>query len=229
MNVVTELLKISKKIRPKIIAIAEMPLENGNWMQIDGHTCYANTKADKYGCAIYIKNEYTNSFAVGKLDSNYVTLWSAGTEITFGYQRPHSKLFDPDDTWHKAGSDDLIIGDQNAKHSTWSEGQPKMAGNYLEEWMRARDLQVRNPRMGTHKQAVGATTIIDLVITDSNTRTMVRAFDVTSTNHRAISINTNIVWKPCQPRALRYDKANWNAITTGIMLLDEHNHDPKHV
>ena len=94
MNVVTELLKISQKIRPKIIASAEVPLENSNWMQIDGHTCYANTKADKYGCAVYIKNEYTNSFAVGKLDSNYITLWLAGTEITFGYQRPHSKSFD---------------------------------------------------------------------------------------------------------------------------------------
>ena len=85
MNVVTELLKISQKIRPKIIAMAEVLLENGNWMQIDGHICYANTKADKYSCAVYIKNEYTNSFAVDKLESKYIKLWSAGTEITFGY------------------------------------------------------------------------------------------------------------------------------------------------
>ena len=83
--------------------------------------------------------------------------------------------------------------------------------------------------MGTHKHSVGATTTIDLVIADTNTKTTVRAYDVTSTNYKAISVNTNIFWKPCQDRALRYDKANWNAITTGIMLLNENNYDPKHV
>ena len=193
MNVVTELLKISQKIKPKIIAIAEAPLENGNWMHIDGHTCYASTKANKYGCAVYIKNEYCNSFAVSKLEENYVTLWSAGTEITFSYQRPHHKTFDRDKPWHRVGSDHLIVGDLNAKHQSWSEGLPNTAGNHLESRMRTRNLQVRNPKMGTHRQTVGATTTSDLVIADRNTRTTVRAYDVASTNHRAISINTNII------------------------------------
>jgi len=39
MNVVTELLKSSVKLKPKIISLAECPLENGDWMEIKGYTC----------------------------------------------------------------------------------------------------------------------------------------------------------------------------------------------
>jgi len=57
MNVVTELAEYSLKLKPKIIAIAECSLENGDCIHFKGFTCYAETQATKYGCAVYIKNE----------------------------------------------------------------------------------------------------------------------------------------------------------------------------
>jgi hypothetical protein len=122
MNVVTELLKSSLKLKPKIISLAECPLENGDWMEINGYTCYADTMAQKYGCAVYIKNEYVNMFSVESITGSYIRLWTAGTEITFGYQRPHQRTLDPDDNWHR-NSNNLIIGDLNAKHNDWSAGK----------------------------------------------------------------------------------------------------------
>jgi len=101
MNVVTELLKSSLKLKPKIIALAECPLENEDWMDMKGFTCYADTKAVKYGCAVYIRNEYVSMFVVGRITSQYITLWSAGTEITFGYQRPNRHDWDTKNEWHK--------------------------------------------------------------------------------------------------------------------------------
>ena len=44
-----------------------------------------------------------------------MSLWTAGTEITFGYQRPSEESWDPNNEWHR-GSDNIIIGDLNAKH-----------------------------------------------------------------------------------------------------------------
>ena len=95
MNVVTELTESSLKLKPKIIAIAECPLENGDWIHFEGFTCYAETQATKYGCAVYIKNEYVHMFVVERITPQYITLWTAGTEITFAYQRPQAKDFDP--------------------------------------------------------------------------------------------------------------------------------------
>jgi len=115
MNVVTELLKSSLKLKPKIISLAECPLENGDWMNLKGFTCYANTKAERWGCAVYVKDEYVNMFAVGRVSTQFISLWTAGTEITFGYQRPSEESWDPNNEWHR-GSDNIIIGDLNAKH-----------------------------------------------------------------------------------------------------------------
>ena len=54
INVVTELLKCSLKFKPKIIDLAECLLENDEWINIKGFTCYADTKASKYGSTVYI-------------------------------------------------------------------------------------------------------------------------------------------------------------------------------
>jgi len=64
MNFVTELAESSMKLKRKIIAIAECPLENGDGIHFAGFTCYAETQATKYGCAVYIKNEYVHMFVV---------------------------------------------------------------------------------------------------------------------------------------------------------------------
>jgi len=49
MKVVTELLESSLKLKPKIISLAKYRLENGDWMEIKGFTCYASREAEKYG------------------------------------------------------------------------------------------------------------------------------------------------------------------------------------
>ena len=74
MNVVTELLKSFLKLKLKIISFAECPLENGDWMEIKGFTCYTSTEAEKYGCATYVKNEYVNMFLIDLITSYFVTL-----------------------------------------------------------------------------------------------------------------------------------------------------------
>jgi len=74
MNVVTELLKSSLKLKPKIISLAECPLENGDWMNLQGFTCYANTKAERWGCAVYVKDEFVNMFAVGRVSTQFISL-----------------------------------------------------------------------------------------------------------------------------------------------------------
>lgn len=57
MNNMTELLRATAKLRPKIYAIGECPLENEDWMHLEEFTCYANTIANRWGCAVYIRNK----------------------------------------------------------------------------------------------------------------------------------------------------------------------------
>jgi len=130
MNVVTELLESSLKLKPKINSLAECALENGDWMEMKGYTCYANTTAQKLGCATYIKNQYVNMFVMERLSTSYVTLHTLGTVITIGYQRPTSKTWDPDNDWHK-GTQNIVIGDLNAIHDPWSKGKLNTQGRIL--------------------------------------------------------------------------------------------------
>jgi len=88
MNVVTELLRATMKLKPKIYALGEFPLENEDWICIDGFTCYASTKAKRYGCAVYIRNEYVNMFVVDRITESYITVCAEGEQICFAYQRP---------------------------------------------------------------------------------------------------------------------------------------------
>jgi len=116
MNVVTELIESSLKLKPKKIAIAECPLENGDWIQFESFICYAETQAPKYGCAVYIKNEYVHMFVVERITLQYITLWTAGTQLTLAYQRPQANGFDPDKEWHQ-NSSSILIAHLNAKHT----------------------------------------------------------------------------------------------------------------
>jgi len=102
INVVRELLRATKRLRPKVYAIGECPLENEDWICIDGFTCYASTKAKRYGYAVYIRNEYVNIFAVDRLTDSYITVWTEGEQLCFAYQRPDQRTAggtqDPDNT-----------------------------------------------------------------------------------------------------------------------------------
>ena len=230
MNVVTELLKLTIQHKPKIIAIAECPLENNDWLHIDGFTCYAETEATKYGCAVYIRNELVHMFVVERITSQYITLWTTGMEITFAYQRPKTNTFDPDNSWHR-GSENLIIGDLNAKHQDWSAGTNNTAGNRLRDWMRRRRLRVNNPHVITHPPSgshpIGTT--LDLAISDQNSPNNVRHLEIPSGDHLALAIRTKIAWRKSTERPLRYDKANWAMIRAELLLLDGKEDDPAKV
>jgi len=78
--------------------------------------------AEKLGCTTYIKNEYVNMFVMERISTSYITLHTYGTEITIGYQRPTSKTWDTDNDWHK-GTQNIVIGDLNAIHDSWSAGR----------------------------------------------------------------------------------------------------------
>jgi len=220
MNVVTELLKSSLKLKPKIISLAECPLENGDWMNLKGFTCYANTKAERWGCAVYVKDEYVNMFAVGWISAQYVSLWTAGKEITFGYQRPSMRCWDLNNESHR-GSESIIIGNLNAKHQDWSSG-----GNYyglkLKRWMEERNLEVYNPFMITLPPYCqrGTGTTIDVVICTVNNPCKISAINIATADHKALKIKTNLVWRKSTEAKLRYDKADWSQIKTAIMLMD---------
>jgi len=229
MNVVTELLKSSLKLKPKIIALAECPLENEDWMDMKGFTCYADTKAAKYGCAVYIRNEYVSMFVVGRITTQYVTLWSVGTEITFGYQRPNRHDWDTENEWH-TGDRNVVIGDLNAKHRNWSAGS-NAEGLKLNRWLQARNMEIRNRHtitMPTSRKAQGGTTI-DLAISDPNTPCKANTIDISSAQHKALKIKVGIVWRKSQELALRYDKADWEKIKTKLLFLDKRITDPDKV
>jgi len=229
MNVVTELLKSSLKLKPKIIAIAECSLENEDWMNMKGFTCYADTKAAKCGCAVYVRNEYVNMFVVGRITTQYITLWSAGTEITFGYQRPNRHDWDTKNEWH-VGDRNVVIGDLNAKHRNWSAGS-NAEGLKLNRWIQSRNMEIRNRHvisMPTNRNAPGGTTI-DLAISDTNTPCKANTIDISSAQHKALKIKIGIVWRKSQEQALRYDKADWEKIKAELLFLDERITDPDKV
>jgi len=220
MNVVTELLKSSLKLKPKMISLAEYPLENGDWMNLKGFTCYANTKAERWGCAVYVRDEYVKMFAVGQVSTQHISLWTVDTEITFGYQRPSNESWDPNNEWHK-GSDNIVIGDMNAKHRNWSNG-----GNYyglkMRRWMEERNMKVCNPFMITlppyHKRGEGTT--IDVVIAGNSRPCRVNTLDIATAEHRALKINTNLTWRKSTKDRLRYDKGDWGQIKAAITMLN---------
>jgi len=229
MNVVTELLKSSLKLKPKIISLAECPLENGDWMNLRGFTCYANTKAERWGCAVYVRDEFVNMFAVGRVSTQFVSLWTAGTEITFGYQRPSKGNWDPDNEWHR-GSDNIIVGDLNAKHGDWSEGGNHF-GLKMKRWIEERDLEVRNPFMITlppYRQK-GKGTTIDVVITGDNRPCKIATMDIAAAEHRALRIKTNLTWRKSTEDRLRYDKADWGQIKAALTLLNLEDTHPTRV
>jgi len=228
MNVVTALLKSSLKPKPKIISLAECLLENGDWMEIKRFTCYASTKAEKYGCATYLKNEYVNMFVIHRITPHCVTLHTAGIEITIGYERLRAKNWDPQDEWHK-GTENIIIGDLNVIHNTWSAGQRNTQGNLLGEWRDRRPtLEVINryniTRTSTNTNHSSST--IDLVIANPASGTKVRHKIIASTARRALEIKTNLKWKESTEKPLWYDKVDWRKIEAGLALMDENNNDP---
>jgi len=227
MNIVTELAESSLKLKPKIIAIEECPLENNNWIHFEGFTCYAETQATKYGCAVYIKNEYVHMLVVERITPQYITLWTAGTEITFAYQRPQAKDFDPDNDWHQ-NSSSILIGDLNAKHTTWSAGPCNPTGNRLKKWMTQRNMEVRNPHAITHPASSShpTGTTLDLAISSNNTNLRVKHRTIPSGDHLALAITSEIRWRECIDKPLRYDKANWDMIRAEILLLDNKQDDP---
>ena len=230
MNVVTELLELTKKLKPRIIAIAECPLENGDWLHLEGFTCYAETTPRKYGCAVYIKNEYVHMYVVERITSQYITLWTAGTEVTFAYQRPQAKNFDQDNKWHR-NNQNIIIGDLNAKHPSWSAGQANVAGNYLYKWINERNLTINNPHTVTHpptgSHPIGTT--LDLVISNQELNLEVQHLTIPSGDHLALAVKTPIKWTSSSEQPLRYDKANWGMIRAELLLMDASDHDPTRV
>ena len=230
MNVVTELLSSSLRLRPKVIVLGECPLENGDWIHIEGYTCYANTEATKYGCAVYIANEYVHMFVVERITSQFTTLWTEGTEITMGYQRPKTKSFDPNNEWHR-NSNNIVIADLNAKHTKWSAGTTDTAGNYLNKWLNERNLKVLNPFAVTHPPSSShpTGTTIDLVIANAHLKVTTDHLIIPSSDHLAILVNAPINWRNSGDRPLRYDKAKWDMIGAELLLMDEKDTDPTSV
>jgi len=72
MNVVPKLLKSFLKLKQKIFSLAECSLESRDWMNLKGFTCYGNTKAKRGGCAVYVKDEDVNVFAVVRVSTQFI-------------------------------------------------------------------------------------------------------------------------------------------------------------
>jgi len=194
-----------------------------------GFTWYADTKATKYGCAVYIRNEYVNMFVVRRITTQFITLWSAGTEITFGYQRPRSHNWDTKNEWNKADGN-VVIGDLNAKHREWS-ARSNGEGLKVNRWIQSSNIEIRNRQvitMPTNRNSQGGTTI-DLAISDQNTSCKTNTIDIVSAQHKALRIQIGIAWRKSQELALRYDKADWEKIKTELLFLGERTTDPQKV
>jgi len=192
MNVVTELLKSSLKLKPKIIALAECPLENDKCMKVKGFTRYAETTATKYGCTVYIQDYYINMFAIGRITIQYITLWTAGTELTMGYQRPNKHNWDSQNEWHR-GTKNIIMGDLKLKHQEWSEGI-NAEERKLRRLMNERALKIKNLHIITKPTTANARggKTIDVAITDEGTSCKVGTIDIATTQHKAVKIKIDL-------------------------------------
>jgi len=220
MNVVTELLKSSLKLKPNIISLAKCPLENLDSMEIKGFTCYATTKAQTYGCATYVKNEHVNMFVIDHLTPHFLTLHTAGTEITLCYQRLRAKTWDPRHEWHK-GTENIIIGDLNAISNTWLAGLGNTQGNVLRNWLDERpSLEVIHRNDVTHAPTIQShsSTTIDVVIGNPKCKVKVRYRIIASTEQRALELKTSLAWRETTEKLLRFDKADWGKIEAELML-----------
>ena len=212
MKVVTELLKSFLKPKPKIIALGKCILENGDWMEIKlkGFTYYASTEAEKYCCATYVKHEYVNMFIIDRLSPHYVTLHTAGTEITIGTQRQRAKTWDPENRWHR-GSHTRIVGDLNPISNMWSAGKRNTQGNLLREWLDERPnlevvnrYEIRQPPPPTNQSHSSST--IDLVIANPECKVRVKYRLIAATEHGALEIKTGFKWTQRMEKPLRYNK-----------------------
>jgi len=227
MNVVIELLKFSLKLKLKIIARAECPLENGNWMEIKGYPCYTNTMVKNLGCATYIKNEYVNMFVMERISASYVTLHTFGTAITIGYQRHTSKTWDQDNDWHK-GTQIIIIGDLNAIHNTWLRGGLNTQGPILRRWLDTRpNLSIVNAHGVSYvlPNPNDTSSTIDLVMANPSCGVRVKHRTIASTKHKALEIKTRLIWRSTSESPLMYNKADGGKIEAEIHLLKE-DEDP---
>ena len=167
-------------------------------------------------------------FVSERITPHFVTIDTAGTEISLGYQRPRSKIWDPDNRWHKS-TENIIIGDLNAIHNTWSAGKGNTQGKILREWLNERPkLEVINryeiTRVTTNPNHSSST--IDLVMANPESRVQVRHRVIAATEHRALEIKTNLKWTQTTEKPLRYDKADWKKIETELALLNENDDDP---
>ena len=69
-------------------------------------------------------------------------------------------------------------------------------------------------------------TTLDLAISSSNTSLEVTHLTIPPGDQLALSIKTEIKYRECMDRPLRYDKANWDMIRAEILLLDNKQDHP---
>ena len=91
-----------------------------------------------------------------------------------------------------------------------------------------RNMEVRNPHAITDPPSSShpTGTTLDLAISSINTNLGVALINIPCGDHLALSITSDIQWRECADRPLRYDKANWDMIRAELLLLDNKQDDP---
>ena len=120
----------------------------------------------------------------------------------------------------------------NANYPTWSTGNQNPAGLKFKNWMDERNMSILNPFMHmntTNKGGRTFNTTIDLVAATQGSRVKVKGIPIASASHIALSVKTELEWRPTAERPLRYDKADWDSIKTGIKMMDQRDTSPKSV
>ncbi len=119
----------------------------------------------------------------------------------------------------------LIMGvDSNAHSVTWGEKDTNPRGERLEEWVVSNNLFIQNVgSTATHTPENGARdTIIDLTITNSRAKEMVKNWKVddqiTFSDHRMIRFSTKDVKQKDHHLTRSYSKANWAEFSRLISL-----------
>lgn len=218
-----ELLELIKGIDIDVICICETRLTERMIFNLPGYKCY---RADKHtsgrgqGVAILVRLNIIHNLLPPIKTVNLevvgvnVELLSGKIAISSVYQSPNLPLLPSDLSNILSNSQkSIIMGDLNAKHSSWSPGPPNTHGRTLFEHMLTSDYTILAPDEPTlvHYRPELTPSVPDLVISlNVNNIANIKTINALSSNHFPVVFQV-LKADPLHRPIVRFDysKADW--------------------
>lgn len=157
-----------------IMLVGETYLKPTKNLKIANYTCHRNDRIDNQGggTAIYMKNNLNHCqlprFKLTDLEANGIKIQTkAGTlKVVAAYYPPLDRRTNINDikTIIDEDTPTIIMGDLNAKHSTWNSRTNNPRGNKLHKYFDTTDAIVIGPDAPTHFAHQGGHDVLDIAI-----------------------------------------------------------------